>query len=474
MKPASAVQQSERCILGSVLYSNSCWPQASELKADDFSCDTHRRIFRRIASMVDDGRPADWITVSAELHEHNELDTCGGTAYIGGLLDDAFPENIAEYIRAVRKAAVERHIARQVERLAATCKESPEKLVHLREQTQQLLESLDTMQGDARVSTKLFQSAAQVCRQSDNGPAWIAPGLAAVGSMTNLDAKIKLGKTTFVLELVSAALDGRDFLGKSTKKTAVVYLTEQPRTSLRQALRRARLNTRDELQFLFWSDVLGKPWPDIAAIARAKCAEIGAGLLIVDTIGQFAGFQNDDENSSGPWMEALRPLQAILADGVCVINCVHSRKSGGEVGDSARGSSAGGGVADILLSLRKPEGNHGPNFRKIESLSRFDESPSGLIIELTADGYVARGDSDALAADETRAKLYEALPTDESTAKNMEQLTEEIGGKRSTLSRVIKTDAGIQKIGKGGRSDPFRYYRPQTQGEISNEDSQSY
>ena len=122
-----------------------------------------------------------------------------------------------------------------------------------------------------------------------------------------------------------------------------------------------------------------------------------AGLLVVDTLSTWARLGGDDENSSGKAAEAMAPLQLAAATGIAVLVLRHDRKSGGDVGDSARGSSAFGGAVDIILALRRGEGNSRPTIRALHGLSRFDETPATLMIELTDSGYVALGSQTAVA-----------------------------------------------------------------------------
>ena len=84
-----------------------------------------------------------------------------------------------------------------------------------------------------------FVTAADMGDDGDFEVPWIVPGIVAEGSITELVAKIKAGKTTFIFDLCSAVLAGADFLGKPTSKRRVVYLTEQSRPSLRAQLAKA-------------------------------------------------------------------------------------------------------------------------------------------------------------------------------------------------------------------------------------------
>jgi len=87
----SAIAQTERDLLGSVLLTNSLWPQTGALSGDDFSLDTHRKVYARMAAMLEDQRPVDLITVTTELAQLNQLEGCGGPAYIASLIDHAVP-----------------------------------------------------------------------------------------------------------------------------------------------------------------------------------------------------------------------------------------------------------------------------------------------------------------------------------------------------------------------------------------------
>jgi hypothetical protein len=102
-----------------------------------------------------------------------------------------------------------------------------------------------------------FKSGAELAFVLDPEVPWITRGLVAKGAITELGAKVKAGKTTLILEMVRAALDGRPFLELATARTPVVYLTEQPFVSFRQALERADLLGRDDFHSLPFSDTRG-------------------------------------------------------------------------------------------------------------------------------------------------------------------------------------------------------------------------
>ena len=203
--------------------------------------------------------------------------------------------------------------------------------------------------------------------------------MAGAGRVTEIDGKIKsAGKTTFCTHMCRAIVDGSDFMGQPTARSPIVYLTEQSPATFREALRRADLLDREDFRVLFWHDTIGTPWPDIVRAARDEARRIGAKVLVVDTLGQFAGVRGDAENNAGAALEAVAPLQeAAAVDGLGVIILRHERKGGGEVGDSGRGSSAFAGAVDVVLRLRRQEGGGArPGVRVLDALSRFDQTPT--------------------------------------------------------------------------------------------------
>jgi hypothetical protein len=310
-----------------------------------------------------------------------------------------------------------------------------------------------------------FLTAKEIAEATPEKPEWVIEPWIVRGGITELDAKIKAGKTSWALAACAAKLDGLDFMGYPTQAGPVVYLSEQPGASFREGLRRANLLERDDFHVLFFSAAQGLTWPQRVGIAKEKALEVGANFLVVDTLALWAGVRGEQENSTGDAQEAMEPLMVVAAGdnpvGVLVLR--HERKSGGEVGDSARGSSAYGGSVDIVLALKRLEGNPSasPNMRVLHGLSRFDETPGELMIELTDEGYVALGDahahSFAVAKDAAMSLLREARPK----AMTLDELLAAAQGvKRATMQNALETlqkQFVVKPQGAGKRGDPYRY-----------------
>jgi len=100
--------EAERAILGAILLDNSAYNEAAEhLRADDFSLDSHRRIYARMMALMDSSRPIDLITLVEELDRAKELQAIGDVGYVSSLLDGV-PDrpSIEHYIRIVRDKAL--------------------------------------------------------------------------------------------------------------------------------------------------------------------------------------------------------------------------------------------------------------------------------------------------------------------------------------------------------------------------------
>ena len=108
--PASP--DAERAVLGAILLDNSTYSQAAEhLGADDFSLDSHRRIYLRMMELAESSRPIDFVTLTEQLGQHKEIEAVGGVAYVTSLTD-GLPrvKNIEQYVRIVKDKALLRSL----------------------------------------------------------------------------------------------------------------------------------------------------------------------------------------------------------------------------------------------------------------------------------------------------------------------------------------------------------------------------
>ena len=114
--PASV--EAERSILGAILLDNHSYNEAAEkLRAEDFSLDSHRRIYSRMSELIDARRAVDIVTLAEELGKRKEVEAVGGVAYLASLTE-GLPRrpSIEEYVRIVKDKSLSRQLINKIGR----------------------------------------------------------------------------------------------------------------------------------------------------------------------------------------------------------------------------------------------------------------------------------------------------------------------------------------------------------------------
>jgi replicative DNA helicase len=107
----------ERTILGAILLDNAAHAEAAEkLTDEDFSLDSHRRIFLRMTELMNTNHAVDIVTLADILSRNKtgdtrEIESIGGVAYLASLTE-GLPRRpvIREYILIVKEKAKLRRI----------------------------------------------------------------------------------------------------------------------------------------------------------------------------------------------------------------------------------------------------------------------------------------------------------------------------------------------------------------------------
>ena len=102
----------EKTILGAILLDNAAHAEAAEkIEAEDFSLDSHQRIFRRMTELINSQKAVDIITLANELSRLKEIESIGGVAYLASLTE-GLPRRpvIEEYIRIVKDKSMLRKL----------------------------------------------------------------------------------------------------------------------------------------------------------------------------------------------------------------------------------------------------------------------------------------------------------------------------------------------------------------------------
>jgi replicative DNA helicase len=114
--------EAEQSLLGGLLLDNQAFDKIADLvSAEDFYRDDHRRLYRHLAKLIGEGKPADVVTVAESVEASEDKDRTGGPAYLGSLAQNTPSAlNIRRYAELVRERAVQRRLAQVATEIAET------------------------------------------------------------------------------------------------------------------------------------------------------------------------------------------------------------------------------------------------------------------------------------------------------------------------------------------------------------------
>jgi replicative DNA helicase len=97
--------ESEKVVLGLCLQdAERLYEATSGIKPEDFSLDSHRKIFSCMADMAATGKSVDYMTVANELGSKRELGSIGGAAYLSSLTEGCVG-SLSYHLRVLRDKA---------------------------------------------------------------------------------------------------------------------------------------------------------------------------------------------------------------------------------------------------------------------------------------------------------------------------------------------------------------------------------
>jgi replicative DNA helicase len=231
----------EKTILGAILLDNAAHAEAAEkLESDDFSLDSHRRIFLRMSELMDAQRAVDIVTLANELARYKEVDAVGGVAYLASLTE-GLPRRpvIEEYIRIVKDKSMLRRLMLICSSAIARAADQSETAIGVLDETEAKL-----LEVSEKGLTQGFQSLHQIVENSfgsiDNlykqsrEVTGLATGFTELDRMTSglqkgeliiIAARPSMGKTALAINIAqNAAIRGQ--------ATVAVFSLEMSKESL--------------------------------------------------------------------------------------------------------------------------------------------------------------------------------------------------------------------------------------------------
>ena len=281
--------EAERSILGAILLDNFSYNQAAEhLKPEDFSLDSHRRIYTRMIDLAESSRSIDMITLIEELSRRKELQAIGDVGYISSLLDGV-PDrpSIEHYINIVRDKALLRGLIHASNAAIARAADQGDPAEDILNDAEAAIFQL----ADKRIG-KGFVGVQEIIKESFGSiDAFLARGQRITGLATHYEkldemtsglqpadliiiaARPSMGKTAFAMNIAENA-------AIKDKKVVAVFSLEMSKEALLQRLlcSTAVVDSHKFRTGSLWKD-------DIEKVRHAVSQLVEAPIFIDDTAG---------------------------------------------------------------------------------------------------------------------------------------------------------------------------------------------
>jgi replicative DNA helicase len=383
MKSLPAFTDIERMVLGwSLMRPANLDAARGSIEGDEFSLESHRRIWNRMSGMYDTGRAVDRITLYHELTAHGEAESVGGLAYLVDL-ENGLPETpcLDAYLNRLREASLRRRMIVQAQHLmdrAADETQSADEvlsafaavsidLAKCTDQTRQPISTHDMIQAkgvDALLAPRRHAGIRLPWTKLDEA----LNGLNA-GQMVVLMAATSRGKTSMALQVAtSAAVRGHtpviwtmEMSPESLFRRMVTQLggahvgkhtlTFEDREAQREAI--ARLDDKP-----IYFDRFSRNVGSFTASLRRIRSQRGVGLAIVDYLQLIRGTGRNRAQEVSDNSRALKLAAMDLQIPFLVLSQVDrsSVKGDGKIGlHSAKESGDVENDADVVLWIEAGE-----------------------------------------------------------------------------------------------------------------------
>jgi len=201
-----AAVDAERTILGAILLDNATFYDASDkLRVEDFSLDSHRRIYAAVIEQIETTQSTDVVRLGLHLENRKEIDAVGGKGYLWSLTE-GMPRRITieQYVRIVRDKSLLRQLM-----LAAS-----EAMTRAADQSEDALDVLNAIE----------QKLMELSERGTSQGFFDVPTIVA-GSFGSIDELVKQGREVTGLATHYTDLD---HMTRGLQKKELVILAARP------------------------------------------------------------------------------------------------------------------------------------------------------------------------------------------------------------------------------------------------------
>lgn len=281
-------------------------------------------------------------------------------------------------------------------------------------------------------------------------PEEVIPNIAAIGRLSMLAAREKIGKTTLLAWCAAQVTLGYPIFGAETVRGSVLWVGLEE--ALGDAVRRFEAMKGDVKRLQLVTDL-----PAGEALEQL-CAEIlyvRPRLVIIDSLAAYAT-SKEDENSATGWTQILQPMAKLARETKTAIVIVHhaSRSSG-----AYRGSTAIGAAMDMIVEMYAEEGDD--SARRLEAKGRWKVEPKTRIrYESTSESFssVTTGDIQARRVQDLESEILDYVRAQGRAGK--ESIRKAVPGANARIDEAIVSLTGAGKLvhigPREGYKLPFR------------------
>ena len=340
--------QAEQAVLGGLMLDNPAWDKvADHVIEEDFYRRDHRLIFRAIAELAERNSPFDAVTLSEWLEQNQLLESAGGLASLGGLVQNTpSAANIQAYADIVREHSVLRSLITVGNNIAGSAfvtegRNSTELLESAEQQVFQIAERGKRGQrGFRSIRTLLSAAVDRIDKlfQQDNPITGVPSGFSDLDEMTAglqpsdliiIAGRPSMGKTTLALNFAeNAAIKYQVPVAIFSMEMPGEQLALRMMSSLgridQHKIRTGKLEDDDwprltsavsllDTAPLFIDDTPSLSPTELRARARRLKREHNLGMIIIDYL-QLMQIAGTRENRTTEISEISRNLKALAKE----------------------------------------------------------------------------------------------------------------------------------------------------------------
>lgn len=388
--------EAEQAVLGGLMLDNKRLDAVLEIVSEvDFYREDHRQIFKMMLILQENLQPLDVVTLSEELHRHNQLDRVGGLAYLIEIANNTpSAANIVAYARIIRERSTLRQLISAAQEISKSSYnpaglDSDDLLQMAEKRVAEIAEDRPKEGGLVGVNDLLKATVQRIDElfRSGSDITGVASGLADLDQRTSgwqpgeliiLAARPSMGKTALALNFVESAMF-------TQAKPVLVFSMEMPSAALvmrmmssigridQTRMRNGKLTEEDwpklssavakmKDKLLFIDDTPGLSPQELRARVRRIFREHGnPGVIMVDYL-QLMQTAGPSEGRTQEISEISRSLKALAKEFSCPVIALSQLNRGVEqrpnkrpMNSDLRESGAIEQDADVILFIYRDE-----------------------------------------------------------------------------------------------------------------------